>query len=129
MRVLSATISLVVLNSCEVDWFRLDEHYVVVDHQAQDIRIEADNDVSGVGFFLYQSDSKEGTYYMSGDTLFLVGDWFRLILDKNDSRHILISVDENQTEKTRSVLVEVNHSALNDTVRIVQKAKPASMME
>ena len=36
--------------SCDIDWLELDQHYIVVDDKAQDIRIGADNDVTGVTY-------------------------------------------------------------------------------
>ena len=43
--------------------------------------------------------------------------------------HIVVSVDENQTGKDRSVLVVADYLAVDDTVRIVQKAKPEPPIE
>lgn len=122
-------VGMILLISCGIYWLELDRHYVVVDYKAQDIRIGADNDVDDVGFILSESDYGDGSRYLSGDTLYQTGGWFKLILDRKDPMHIVVSVDENQTGKDRSVLVVADYLAVDDTVRIVQKAKPEPPIE
>ena len=120
---------MILLISCGIYWLELDRHYVVVDYKAQDIRIGADNDITGVGFILCESDYGDGSRYLSGDTLYHTGGWFKLILDRKDPMHIVVSVDENLTGKDRRVLVVADYLAVDDTVRIVQKAKPELLIE
>lgn len=115
--------------SCGIYWLELNQHYVVVDYKAQEIRIGADNDISGVSFIPSESDYGEDSRYLSGDTLYHTGGWFKLILDRKDPMHIVVSVDENQTGKDRRVLVVADYLAVDDTVRIVQKAKPELPIE
>ena len=128
-QIASIAVDIILLISCDKYSFELDRHYVVVDHKAQNIRIGADNDIDNVGFVLCKSDYGEGSRYLSGDTLFHTGGWFKLILDRKDPMHIVVSVDENQTGKDRSVLVDVDYYAVGDTVRIVQKANPNLSMD
>ena len=120
---------MILLISCDTDWLELDQHYVVVDYKAQDIRIGADNDVDDVGFIPSESDYGDGSRSLSGDTLYHTGGWFKLILDRKDPMHIVVSVDENLTGKDRRVLVVADYLAVDDTVRIIQKAKPELLIE
>ena len=120
---------MILLISCGIYWLELDQHYVVVDDKAQDIRIGADNDILDVGFILCESDYGDGSRYLSGDTLYQTGGWFKLILDRKDPMHIVVSVDENLTGKDRRVLVVADYLAVDDTVRIIQKAKPEPPIE
>lgn len=120
-------VCIISLISCDIDWLELNQHYVVVDYKAQEIRVGADNDILDVGFILCESDYGDGCRYLSGDTLFHSGGWFKLILDRKDPMHIVVSVDENQTGKDRRVLVFADRCVAGDTVRIVQKAKPELM--
>ena len=120
---------MILLISCGIYWLELDQHYVVVDYKAQDIRIGADNDITGVGFILCESDYGDGSRYLSGDTLFHTGGWFKLILDRKDPMHIVVSVDENQTGKDRRILIGAHRDVEGDTVRVIQKAKPELLIE
>ena len=122
-------VGMISLISCGIYWLELDRHYVVVDYKAQDIRIGADNDVDDVGFIPSESDYGDGSRYLSGDTLYHTGGWFKLILDRKDPMHIVVSVDENLTGKDRRVLVVADYLAVDDTVRIIQKAKPEPPIE
>lgn len=128
-QVLLVVLSSFLLSSCTKDSITLERHYVVVDYKAQDIRIESDNDVVDIGFSLCDSDYGEGNRYLSGDTLYHTGGWFRIIHYQKDPTHIVVSVDENETKIDRSVLVVASSLVANDTVRIVQKAKPDMLVE
>lgn len=128
-QVLLVVLSSFLLSSCTKDSITLERHYVVVDYKVQDIRIESDNDVVDIGFSLCDSDYGEGNRYLSGDTLYHTGGWFRIIHYRKDPTHIVVSVDENETKIDRSVLVVASSLVANDTVRIVQKAKPDMLVE
>lgn len=117
-------VGIISLISCGIYYFELDQHFVVVDYKAQDLRIGADNDVGNVYFIPSESDYGDDSRYLSGDTLFHAGGWFKLILNRKDPMHIVVSLDENQTGKDRRVLVVADYLAVDDTVRIVQIAKP-----
>ena len=43
-------VGIISLISCDTDWLELDQHYVVVDYKAQNIRIEADNEIIAAEF-------------------------------------------------------------------------------
>ena len=129
LQIAFVAVGIISLISCDTDWLELDQHYVVVDYKAQDIRIGADNDITDVGFILCESDYGDGSRYLSGDTLFHTGGWFKLILDRKDPMHIVVSVDENVTGKDRRILVGAHRCVAGDTVRIIQKAKPELLIE
>ena len=61
--------------------------------------------------------------------MYHTGGWFKLILNKKDPMHIVVSVDENLTGKDRRVLVVADYLAVDDTVRVIQKAKPEPPIE
>ena len=117
------------LYSCYSDYLNLDKHYVVVDYQAQDIWIGIDNDGADIDVWPNTTDAEYSNEYVIGDSVYNVGDWFKVILNRKDPMHIVISVDENQTEKDRSVLVGVHRNVDGDTVRIIQEAKPNLSMD
>ena len=71
-----------------------------------------------------ESDSDKGLEYYEDDKIIRKGDWFRIIVDKTDRKHLELSVDENDTDKDRVVVVCAICYAESDTVRVVQKAKP-----
>ena len=117
------------LNSCYGDTLNLDRHYVVIDYHAQDIRIGVDNAGGSIGYLPAENDTISVHEYVSGDSVYIIGEWFKIILYRRDPMHIVISVDENQTEKDRSLLAGVHADVDGDTVRFVQRAKPGMLVE
>ena len=122
-------VGMISLISCDIDWLELDQHYVVVDYKAQNIRIEADNEIIAAEF-IREYDCDPITYKSySGDTVCDVGEWFKISLYKKDPMHIVVSVDENQTGKDRRILIGAHRDVEGDTVRVIQKAKPEPPIE
>ena len=103
---------------------KLEYHFKEIDYRAQEIRVNSNVPISYPIFDWAESDSDKGPEYYEDDKIIRKGDWFRIIVDKTDRKHLVLSVDENDTDKDRVVVVCAICYAESDTVRVVQKAKP-----
>lgn len=110
---------------------KLDRHHVEVDHRAQEFVINADANITQLGFFfndygdLQLSDYKEVVSIMH--RRFECG-WIRLDIDYSDPYHFSVSLDENTSSKTRKAKVDVGRLAGGDTLLVVQKGRPKPRM-
>lgn len=103
---------------------KLEYHFKEIDYHAQEICVKSNVPISYPAFDWAESDSDKGKDHYEDNKMIRIGDWFKIIMDKSDRKHLILSVDENDTGKDRVVVVRAICYAESDTVRVVQKAKP-----
>lgn len=100
------------------------KHYVEVDHNAQQLVLKANVDLTGGGFFWYGYDSESHESYKEGRLEIEKGDWFTLVFDWDNRRYLTVDIEENDWGRDRTMVFMAEAYADSDTVLVVQKAKP-----
>lgn len=110
------------LNPSTSTLLKMKKHYVELDYSAQEVRLDANINLTD-GCFM-PSDSESFQEYSQWTFKIVSGDWFKIIYDYRNPKYLTLEVEENDWGRDRLVLVYAGAYADSDTVRVVQKAKP-----
>ena len=115
----------ILLISCEDINIELNKHYIEVDYQAQEVILKTDKNIWMATYDVASSDTEFVDHYTENDISYSVGEWFVVIHEHTKPRQIIITLQENQTDKERKVAIHVtNGDGGSDSATIIQKAKP-----
>ena len=114
------------LISCQKsDEIKFNIDYFEIDYQAQEVILKTDKNIWMATYDVAKSDTEFVDHYTEKGVSYSVGEWFVVIHKHSSHRQAVVSVEENQTDKDRKVVIWVNDVDDNiDYATIVQKAKP-----
>jgi hypothetical protein len=114
------------LISCQkIDEIKFNIDYFEIDYQAQEVILKTDKNIWMATYDVASSDTEFVDHYTENGISYSVGEWFVVIHKHSNHRQAVVSVEENQTDKDRKVVIWVNDVDDNiDYATIVQKAKP-----
>lgn len=102
---------------------QLSRHYIEVDSSAQNIVVNADNKIIIVGISHSESDLLDGFDVDHSNWKTCSGGWFTATIDEQNDRRLLISIDENDTDKDRTFKLYAERTQSSDTLRVIQSKK------
>ena len=121
------TVFCFMLTSCYVESpITLEKHFIEVDYNAQEIILNADEEILNINYVNTESDidSDNAKKYGSQTAQIIENDRFKLILNRNSPYCVCVSLKENLSDKDRKLTVTVSRTIRKDKALIVQKKNP-----
>ena len=89
---------------------------VTLSGEAQDITLKTTNKIS----MLYLIDGEDYGFISEPSSQIIEGDWYTVSYDPISKKKIFISVTENRTGESRSILIKANRKGRGDQTTITQ---------
>ena len=102
---------------------QLSRHYIEVDSSAQNIVVNADNEIVMISISRSESDYLDGFEIDNSNWRTCSGGWFTATIDEQNDRRLLISIEENDTDKDRTFKLYAERTQSSDTLRVIQSKK------
>lgn len=102
---------------------QLSKHLIEVDSSAHNIVVDADNDIITVKISRSESDYLDGFEIDNSNWRTCSGGWFTATIDEQNDRCLLISIEENDTDRDRTFKLYALRTQSSDSLRVIQRKK------
>lgn len=117
-------LALATLTGCNKNGAETEGDGFVLDGSAHTITFTIDNPVET--FWITDSQTSntiEGTLDEDGNVITCEGEWFSAKVNLGSTKEIILTVDENTSEKERELIISAYHMGKSGSMLIVQEAQ------
>lgn len=122
--IFTLTVALAALTGCNKNGADTEEAGFYIDGASHTITFTIDNPVET--FWITDSQTSntiEGTLDEDGNVITCEGEWFSAKVNLGSTKEIILTVDENTSEKERELIISAYHMGKSGSMLIVQEAQ------
>ena len=122
--IFTLAVALAALTGCNKNGADTEEAGFYIDGSSHTITFTIDNPVET--FWITDSQTSntiEGTLDEDGNVITCEGEWFSAKVNLGSTKEIILTVDENTSEKERELIISAYHMGKSGSMLIVQEAQ------